>query len=110
RFGARLAGRLDLQYDSWVFVRQQVQQSVWPLPYITNTLVKFREDWLTLNGTALFEGNTPQMSCSARAAFEHRTHERIAFPVWKSVARVKRHTGNRDGRYPVHQRRLEVCA
>src|SRR2546427_2372558 len=87
----RRCDRLDPQQRRRIFVGQQIEQSIGPLPDVANTLMEVAEQRLASELLPLVVEHDPlELSGRRHFAFAHSADKRVALPAWKAVARVER--------------------
>ena len=97
------------QHGARVFVCQHVQIAVRPLTHVTNALMQFGQDRLSLDWLPLLvERDATDVPGAARSPLDHRADERVALPLRESVSGVEHDAGRRKRRNEVDEWRLEV--
>src|SRR5882672_8726616 len=91
--------RLQLQESSCQFIGEQIQQAVWSLPDLGDSLFELEQQRLAKGGQSPGVQDDPLNLCAAPGAYED-----VSFPRLELVACVKRQAGDRDGWHPNHER------
>src|SRR5206468_4564206 len=100
---------LDAQDRAVVFVGQQVEQSVWTLPYLADPLPQFAEQRFATQFFGVgVEDDTFEVAGPRDLAGAHRADEDVALPAWKAIAGVNGQARSCDRRNPRDERRLQA--
>src|SRR5262249_9046769 len=68
----RLRGGFNLQHRAGFFVSEQIQQSVWSLPHVTDSLMQIGEEAFAALLAFVVEHDSLQMTCTRDPADRHR--------------------------------------